>query len=146
MKTRSIFVVALILLLTGAVAAGPIHHTAVAKVLEHSTSLDLTNSQVKKLQIIEDTAAQKMSEAKLHADILLHEIEQFTANWTNMNGTAVRSLLKEYYDYMTEYKSAELNAIIQARTILDFNQLTRFQQLESMESLILNMESDIALR
>jgi len=135
-----------VLTLTISADAGSLHKTPVTKLIDHSATLGLTDSQVKKLRIIEDTAAQKMTEARLQADIRLTEIEKFTTDWTNMNGTAVRSLLKEYYEFLSQYKYAELNAIIQARSILDYNQLTRFQQLVSIESLILRMEDDLALR
>lgn len=146
MKTKTISILIAILAFTISASAGNIYKTAVAQLLEHRSTLGLTDSQIKKLQIIEDTASQKMSEAKLYADMRLNEIEKFTSNWTNMNGTAVRGLLKEYYDFLTQYKSAELNAIIQARAILDYDQLARYQQLVSIESLILDMESDLALR
>jgi hypothetical protein len=106
----------------------------------------LTNSQVKKLTIIENTAREKMASARLQADIRLQEIERFTSNWTNMNGTAVRGLIKEYYAILTQYKTAELNAIIQARAILEYEQLSKFQQLESIEPLRLDMEQELALR
>jgi len=127
-------------------SAGNFYKTPVSQLLSHREAIDLTDNQVKKLEIIEDTAAQKMADAKVQADMRLVEIEKFTSDWTNMNGTAVRTLLKEYYEFMAQYKGAELNAICQARAILDFKQLTKFQQLVSIESLILDMESELALR
>lgn len=129
-----------------AASAGNLPETQVSQILEHRSSLDLTNSQVKKLRIIEDTAREKMTYARMQADIRLHEIEKFTSNWTNMNGTAVRGLIKEYYGFLTQYKTAELNAIVQARGILEYEQLSKFQQLESIESLMLDMERELALR
>lgn len=146
MKPVISMLLAAMFLFTISASAGNLCKTPVSKLLKHADALSLTDGQVRKLQIVEDTAVQKMTEAKVQADIRLAEIEKFTCDWTNMNGTAVRTLLKEYYNFMAEYKSAELNAICQARAILDFNQLTRFQQLVSIESLILNMESEIALR
>jgi hypothetical protein len=136
----------LILFLSASTSADNSHKTHVAQLLEYSTSLQLTDSQIRKLEIIEKTAVRKMIEAKLQADIRLNEIEKFTSNWTNMNGTAVRGLLREYYDFLTEYKTAEINAVIQARTILDYEQLNKYQQLVSIQSLILNMEQELAAR
>ncbi len=129
-----------------AASAGNLPETQVSQILEHRSSLELTNSQVKKLKIIEDTAREKMTYARMQADIRLQEIEKFTSNWTNMNGTAVRGLIKEYYGFLTQYKIAELNAIVQARGILEYEQLSKFQQLESIESLMLDMERELALR
>lgn len=136
----------LIFSLSASTSADNTYSTQVAQLLEYKTSLQLTDSQVKKLEIIERTAARKMVDAKLQADIRLSEIERFTSNWTNMNGTAVRGLLKEYYNFLAEYKTAEINAVIQARAILDYDQLNKYQQLVSIKSLILNMEQELAIR
>ncbi len=118
--------------------------TAVAKIIACKASLNLSDSQVKKLEIVDRTAVEKMTQAKNQAEIRLNEIEKFTSNWTNMNSMAVNSLIKEYYDFMADYKSAEVQAIIRARAILDVEQLTKFQQLVSIQTLMLNMEQDLA--
>lgn len=146
MKKVTAILMAGILSLALAASAGNLPSTQVSQIIELRSSLDLTNSQVKKLQIIEDTAREKMTRARFQADIRLQEIEKFTSNWTNMNGTAVRGLIKEYYAMLTEYKTAELNAIVQARAILEYEQLSKFQQLESIESLRLDMERELTLR
>ncbi len=146
MKKVTAILMAGFLSLAMAASAGNLPETQVSQILELRSSLELTNSQVKKLKIIEDTAREKMVYARLQADIRLQEIERFTSNWTNMNGTAVRGLIKEYYAILTEYKIAELNAIVQARAILEYEQLSKFQQLESIESLRINMEQELALR
>lgn len=146
MKKVATIIVAGVLALSVMASAGNIPSTQVSSILEYRTSLDLTDSQVRKLTIIENTASEKMIYARLQADIRLAEIEKFTSNWTNMNGTAVRNLIKEYYDFMTEYKTAELNAVVQARTILDYDQLNKYQQLVSIKTLMLDMEREVALR
>lgn len=146
MKTTASTIIVTILILSVSAAAGNTFNTPVSEILEHGKALGLTESQVKKLSIIEDSAAHRMSDAKLQADIRLAEIEKFTSNWTNMNGVAVRGLLKEYYEFLSQYKKAELNAIIQARAILEYKQLTKYQQLVSIESLILDMENQLALK
>jgi hypothetical protein len=126
--------------------AGQTPGTQISKILDYKASLNLTTSQVKKLEIVQKTAQQKMDEAKFQSGIRLNEIEKFTSNWTNMNSVAVLSLIKEYFKYETDYRTAEMEAIIQARAILDMNQLTQFQQLVSIESLMLNMEHGVASR
>ncbi len=146
MRTTVFTLVAAILIFSVSATAGNVLKTPISEILEHSNALNLTESQIKKLSIIEDSALQKMSDSKLHADIRLAEIEKFTSNWTNLNGTAVRGLLKEYYGFLSDYKKAELNSIIQARAILEYGQLTKYQQLVSIESLILEMENQLALR
>ncbi len=146
MKKVTAILMAGFLSLAMAASAGNLPETQVSQILELRSSLELTNSQVKKLTILENTAREKMVYARLQADIRLQEIERFTSNWTNMNGTAVRGLIKEYYAILTQYKTAELNAIVQARAILEYEQLSKFQQLESIESLRINMEQELALR
>ena len=146
MKKITAILLAGFLLLALAASAGNLPETQVSQILKLHSSLELTESQVKKLKIIEDTAREKMTYARMQADIRLQEIEKFTSNWTNMNGTAVRGLIKEYYGFLTQYKTAELNAIVQARGILEYEQLNKFQQLESIKSLMLDMERDLALR
>lgn len=118
----------------------------ISTILEHKTTLNLTDSQVKKLEIVQRTTIEKMTQAKLQADIRLGEIEKFTSDWSNMNSIAVLSLVKEYFKYMTDYKTAEVEAVVQARSILDINQLTRFQQLVSIESMMVRMEQSLALK
>jgi hypothetical protein len=124
--------------------AGQTPGNQITKILEYKASLELTNSQVKKLELVQKTAQQKMDDAKFQADIRLTEIEKFTSNWTEMNSVAVLGLIKEYFKYQTDFKTAEMEAVIQARAILDMNQLTRFQQLVSIDSLMLQMEPGLA--
>jgi hypothetical protein len=126
--------------------AGQAAGTQISRIIEYKTTLSLTDSQVKKLEIVQKTAQQKMDEAKFQAGIRLSEIEKFTSNWTNMNSVAVLGLIKEYFKYQTDYKTAEMEAIIRARAILDMDQLARFQQLVSIEGLMLKMEQDLAAK
>jgi len=126
--------------------AGVVPTTQVSKILENKASLVLTDSQLKKLEIVERSAQQKMMEARAQADIRLSEIERFTSNWTNMNSQSVSSLVKEYFGFLEDYKMAELDAIIKARAILEYDQLSKFQQLVSIQTLMLHMEQELAIR
>lgn len=126
--------------------AGDLPVTQVSKILEYKGSLDLTDSQVKKLEIINKTAVARMVEAQGQANIRLKEIQEFTAKWTNMNGVAVRQLIKEYYKFMAEYKEAEVDAILQARSILKPEQLGKYQQLASIDALMISMEQNLAFK
>ena len=126
--------------------AGAIPKTQVARVLEYKSSLGLTDAQIKKLEVIDKNAIEKMVEAQGQANIRLQEIERFTANWTNLNGTSVRQLIQEYYGFMAEFKTAEVNAIIQARAIMKPDQLSKYQQLASIDALMISMENNLALK
>ena len=133
----------LLLIALPVVAAQP-DGNQISKILNYKTSLSLTDSQVKKLEIVNRTAQDKMTQAKTQAEIRQNEIEKFSSNWTDMNSLAVMSLIKEYYSYMTDYKTAEVEAIIRARAILNLEQLNKFQQLVSIEALMLHMETQLA--
>ncbi len=137
---------AMVMIFATASMAVDLPKTQVTKILEYRTSLSLTDSQVKKLEIIEKTTQQKLMDAKVQADIRLAEIEKFTSNWTDMNSIAVQGLVKEYYDFLANYKIAELEAIVRARTILDMGQLSKFQQLVTVESMMIHMEAELAVR
>jgi len=146
MRSAIAIAIASLLIFTAVSLAGDLPCTPVAKIIDYKASLTLTDSQIKKLELVEKTAQAKMVEAKAQAEIRLAEIEKFTSNWTNMNSIAVLSLIKEYYGFMTACKTAEMEAIIRARAILDSTQLNKFQQLVSIESLMLDMEQDLASR
>jgi len=145
MKRTLIPFLALVMITAISVSAGNLPTTQIVKILDHRASLGLTDSQVKKLEQISKNAVEKMIEAKGQANIRLQEIEKFTSNWTNLNGTAVRQLIQEYYNFMAAYKAAEVNAIIQARAVLKPEQLSKYQQLASIDALIISMERDLAL-
>jgi 23S rRNA maturation mini-RNase III len=130
MKRMMIIILTLAMVSAVSVSAGNLPTTQVSKILEHKSALGLTEAQVKKLEQINKNAVEKMVEAKGQANIRLQEIEKFTSNWTSMNGTV--------------YKSAEVNAILQARAILKNEQLTKYQQLASIDALMIYMENALA--
>jgi hypothetical protein len=144
-KALVIFSMAM-LLMASVSFAGDLPKTQIAQILENKTSLGLTDPQVNKLGQVERNAQQKMLESKAQADIRMAEIEKFTSDWSNMNGVAVMGLIKEYFKYMTDYKSAEVEAIIRAREVLDSDQLIKYQQLASIQSLMVKMEKELAAR
>ena len=118
--------------------------TAIDKILEYRTGLELSDKQVKQLTIINKTIVTRMCEAKKQAEIRKTEIDDFTANWANMHGTAVNYLIKEYYDYLAEYKRLELQAISRARAILEQEQLKKFTELSSIETMMLLFHDQLA--
>lgn len=143
--TKKLFgiTMAVVMIFVTASFAAYLPNTQITKILESKAPLSLTESQIKKLQIIEITTQQKLLDAKTQADIRLSEIEKFTSNWKDMNSIAVQSLLKEYYDFMASYKIVELEAIIKARTILNKDQLSKFQEMATAKSMIIQTNSGI---
>ena len=118
--------------------------TAIDKILEFKTGLELSDKQQKKLTEINITIVKKMCEAKKQAEIRKTEIDDFTANWASMHGTAVNHIIKEYYDYLAEFKRLELEAIVRARAILSHEQLQKFSELSSIEAMMLMFHDQLA--
>jgi len=118
--------------------------TPIAKVLNYKGGLALTDSQIKKLTILDNTTKEKMIQVKAQAQIRKQEIDKFTGNWDMMNGTACCQLVKEYYQFLAELKTLEINAIMQTRAVLSQDQLRKFTELASLESMILNLEPSIS--
>ncbi len=118
--------------------------TPIAKVLNYKGGLALTDSQIKKLTILDNTTKEKMIQVRAQAQIRKQEIDKFTSNWDMMNGTACCQLVKEYYQFLAELKTLEINAIMQTRAILSQDQLRKFTELASLESMILDLEPSIS--
>jgi hypothetical protein len=146
MKQAIVFFSLAMMVLAGASYAGDLPRTQVTNIIENQTSLNLTESQVKKLTQVERNAQEKMIAARAQADIRMSEIEKFTTNWNNMNGVAVLGLVREYFKFLTDYKAAEVEAIIRAREVLSGEQLSKFQQLVSIQSMMVKMEEGLTAR
>ena len=119
--------------------------TAIDKILNYKQGLQLTDSQIRNLDRVNQTIVAKIIEAKRQADIRKMEIDNFTANWSNTHGTAVDHIIQEYYDYLAELKKLELEAIIKAKAILTGDQLKRFTELSSIETMMLKVENELAV-
>lgn len=147
MKLGVVTFIALIVSMQGIVYAGDLQTgtgTAIDKILEYKTGLELTDKQVKKLTKANVKIVSKMYEAKRQAEIRKTEIDDFTANWTSMHGTAVNHLIKEYYGFLADYKRLELEAISKARAILERDQLRKYTELSSIEIMMLMFNDQLA--
>lgn len=118
--------------------------TPIDNILNYKNGLELTDSQIKKLTIINRTIIDKMIQTEAQARIRKVEIDEFTSNWTNMHGTAVNHIIKEYYQFMAELKTLELEAIMKTRAILTREQLKRYVELASIESMIIKLDAELA--
>jgi hypothetical protein len=124
-------------------AGGDIPETPITKILNCKAGLQLTDSQIKKLTILDNNIKNQMIQLKCQVQIRKTEIDKFTSNWLNMNGTAVRQLIKEYYNFLAELKMLNINAIMQARGVLTREQLKKYTELVSIEAMIQKMETGI---
>jgi ABC-type long-subunit fatty acid transport system fused permease/ATPase subunit len=118
--------------------------TAIDKIMAYKQGLQLTAKQVKQLDLINRTITAQIDETRKQADICKMEIDEFTANWSTTHGTAVDYIIKEYYDYLAQLKKLELEAIMKARAILTTDQLKRFTELSSIETMMIRVENELA--
>ena len=124
-------------------AGNELPKTAIHKILNYKNGLQLTESQIKKLTIINRTIVDKILQARAQAEIRKMEIDEFTSNWCNMHSGAVNQNIKEYYKFLSKIKELELDAIIKAKAVLDNNQLKKYVELASIEALMINMETEL---
>jgi hypothetical protein len=119
-------------------AGGNVPDTPITKVLGYKTGLELTDSQIKKLGILDNNFKEKMIQTLAQADIRKREIDKFTANWNNMNGIAC-------CQFLSELKVLELNAIMQARSVLTAEQIKKFSELANIETMLLDLQPKLSL-
>lgn len=125
--------------------AGNEPETPISKVLNYKTGLELTDSQVKKLSLLDNGVKEKMIQLKGQAEIRKQEINRLTSNWNSMNATACCQLVKEYYSYLADMKVVELEAIMKVRSVLTPEQIKKYEELALIESMILDLESKFSL-
>lgn len=118
--------------------------TAIDKVLAHKNGLALEESQIRKLDLVNRTIIDKMIQAQAQADIRKAEIDNYTSNWLVMHSAAVEQNIKEYYQFMAQLKSLEVEAIMKARAILSRDQLKKFTDLVSIEVMMIRLEKELA--
>jgi len=145
----SFWVLAVVLVLTIAApgvsfADYKIPQTAINKILDHKVGLELSDSQCKKLSTINNVIIDKMIQVRAQAEIRKTEIDKFTSDWTIMNGTAVEYTIKEYYQFLAQLKSLELEAIMKAKSILTREQLKSYSDLAEIESMIIKVDTEMA--
>ena len=139
MKTKLSLLILFVLVLSVGASA---HHDLVyqlTKVLDHRTELNLTDAQVEKITKFINAAKEKINYSHSQADIRLMEIENLTSNWSQMHGVASRNLIEEYYSFMSDVYTTEINAVLQIRGVLEVNQLKMFEQLVPI--IALNLEA-----
>jgi hypothetical protein len=118
--------------------------TAIDKIMDYKNGLDLTDAQIAKLAKANTIIIDKINASCKEAELHKMEIDDFTANWASMPTIAVDYTIKEYYDCMARVKSLELEAIMKARAVLSPEQLKRFTELSSIESMMIKVENQLA--
>jgi hypothetical protein len=139
-----VMVIAAPSLLMAQVTQASIPKTPIDKILTYKNGLDLTDSQIHKLTIINRTLVDKMIQVRAQAQIRKMEIDEFTSNWSNMHGTAVNHIIDEYYDFLAELKKLELEAIMKTKAVLSREQIKKYTELAAIESMIIKLDAGLA--
>ena len=64
--------------------------------------LGLSESQARRLKSVVRLGQRKMLEARAQAEIRLQEISKVSTDWSDINGLAIKSLIKEYYGFLSD--------------------------------------------
>jgi len=148
MKRILITATSLIFLAIGAISPlypGNVPETPISRILNYKSGLELTDSQIKKLSILDNGVKEKMIQVKAQAEIRKQEINRLTSNWISLNSTACSQLVKEYYGFLADLKVLELEAIMKARSVLTPEQLRKYEELAAIESMIFDLEQKVSL-
>ena len=122
--------------------AGNLPETPITKILNYKSGLVLTDSQVKNLELINNNIINKMLQFRSQAQICKTRIDEYSKNWTDLTNPQVKGAVKEYYHCQAELKALEFEAMAQAGKILSPEQITKFNDLASIELMMINDKAD----
>ncbi|OGC91036.1 MAG: hypothetical protein A2W25_08145 [candidate division Zixibacteria bacterium RBG_16_53_22] len=122
----------------------PLPRTRVCQILDRREDLGLSESQARRLKSVVQLGQRKMLEARAQAEIRLQEISKVSTDWSDINGLAIKSLIKEYYGFLSDYITADLECITNASKVLDRDQLASLGKYLSPDSLQLDPSIEIA--
>lgn len=122
--------------------AGNLPETPITRILNYKSGLVLTDSQVKNLELINNGIINKMLQFRSQAQICKSRIDKYSKNWTDLTNPQVKSAVKEYYHCQAELKTLEFEAMAQAGKILSTEQIEKFNDLASIELMMINHQVD----
>lgn len=123
--------------------AGNLPETPINNILNHKSGLDLTDTQAKQLSLINNNIINKMLQVRTKAYTHQSEIDKAGDDWSSLDGVKVKSAVKEYFQCQADLKMLEFEAMAQASKILSPDQIKRFNELVSIELIMLDMEQDM---
>lgn len=139
-----VFILGLSIATSGPAMAGNLPETPITKILNYKTGLDLTDKQVKDLNLVNNNIINKMLQIKTQAQNHKSEIDRAADNWENLGEPQIKSLVKEYYKCLADLKSLEFEAMVQASKILTAEQIRKFNEMATIELIMNGFEEDIA--
>jgi hypothetical protein len=126
-------VIAAAFILVNEVSAGNLPETPIDKILNYKTGLDLSDSQVKNLSLVNNNIVNKMIQVKGQAQRLKLQIDQIASNWADLDNPKAKGAVKEYYQCLADLKTLEFEAMAQASKILSGQQIDKFNELATIE-------------
>ncbi len=131
-----IFVLPIMLIagiIIGQAIAGNLPQSPIDQILEHKTVLQLSESQLKNLNLVNSGIVNKMLQCKGQIQMNKTEIEKYAANWADMENPKFKSTVKEYYRCLADMKALEFEALVQAGKILTPYQIKIFSEQVSID-------------
>jgi len=148
MNKRIKFVLLPIMLIAGIILgqaiAGNLPQSPIDQILEHKTVLQLSESQIKNLNLINSGIINKMLQCKSQIQINKREIEKYAANWADMENPKFKSTVKEYFRCLADMKALEFEALAQASKILTPDQIKIFSERVSIDLVLGKTQVEMA--
>ena len=138
-----VFVLGLVFVMSNSVMAGNLPETPITKILNYKSGLDLTDTQAKQLGLINNNIINKMLQAKSQAQMHKGTIDQMSEDWAKLDNPKVKSAVKEYFQCQADIKNLEMEAMAQASQILSKDQIKKFNELVSIELIMINIEKEM---
>lgn len=121
--------------------AGSLPETPITRILAYKTGLQLTDTQAKNLELINNNIINKMLQFKSQAQICKTKIDQYKNNWSDLSNPLVKSAIKEYYQCQAELKALEFEAMAQAGKILSKDQIAKFSDQVAFELMMIDSQN-----
>ena len=113
--------------------AGNLPTTPINKILDYKTGLQLTDTQIKQLSLINNNIINKMLQLNGRAQMCKTQIEAKSTDWSDIDNPRIKSAVKEYYQCLADLKMLDLQAMSQASEVLTSDQIRKFNELAAIE-------------
>jgi hypothetical protein len=120
-------------IILGQAIAGNLPQSPIDQILEHKTDLQLSESQIKNLNLVNSGIINKMLQCKSQVQMNKAEIEKYATNWADMENPKFKSTVKDYYRCLADMKALEFEALAQAGKILTPDQIKQFSEQVSID-------------
>jgi hypothetical protein len=124
--------------------AGNLPATPITRILSNNTALELSETQVKKLNLVNNNIINQMLQVRAQAQNHKAKIDKAAADWSDLGNPVIKGAVKEYYRCQADMKILELEAMVQASRILSNEQINKFNQLVTMELMMNGIDEEIS--